>query len=229
VKNADLAQDGFAALIDEAKIDILKIPDLTRKGRHAGIRDRLLTRLSAASRASRSGGCWRSTADEEWQQRQITWAGMPEMMVAFLNAVAGAADIPMTRLLGMSPKGLQSNGDGEERDYQSMVRARQNELLCAGARPDRRAADPVRARFEAERRLLRVRAAQPDGREGRGIDKLDQVMTIARDQRLSSVALVVVHPDGTPQFFWSDAPSKGLLIGSVARLQAAIIRSVDDE
>jgi hypothetical protein len=29
VKNADLAQDGFAALIDEAKLDILKIPDLT--------------------------------------------------------------------------------------------------------------------------------------------------------------------------------------------------------
>jgi hypothetical protein len=74
---------------------------------------------------------------------------------------------------------------------------------------------------------LRVLDAEPVGADV--IDKLDQVMTIARDQRLSSVALVVVHPDGTPQFFWSDAPSKGLLIGSVARLQAAIIRSVDDE
>jgi hypothetical protein len=49
---------------------------------------------------------------------QVTWAGIPEVMDAFLTIVAGAADIPMTRLLGQSPKGLQSTGDGEERDYQ---------------------------------------------------------------------------------------------------------------
>jgi hypothetical protein len=36
----------------------------------------------------------------------------------------------MTRLLGQSPKGLQSTGDGEERDYQSMIKARQDELLA---------------------------------------------------------------------------------------------------
>lgn len=129
VRNADLAQDGFAALIDEAKIDIVKIPELTAKAGTDEYENRLMTRLSAASLGKST---WRMLAldgDEEWQQRQITWAGMPDMMVAFLNAVAGAADIPITRLLGMSPKGLQSNGDGEQKDYQSMVRARQNELL----------------------------------------------------------------------------------------------------
>jgi hypothetical protein len=36
----------------------------------------------------------------------------------------------MTRLLGQSPRGLQSTGDGEERDYQSMIKARQDELLA---------------------------------------------------------------------------------------------------
>jgi hypothetical protein len=43
-------------------------------------------------------------ADEEWEQFQVTWAGMPDIMVAYLNAVAGAADIPMTRLLGNRPR-----------------------------------------------------------------------------------------------------------------------------
>jgi phage-related protein (TIGR01555 family) len=130
VKNADLAQDGFAALIDEARLDIIKIPDLTNKAGTDEYETRLLTRLSAASVGKST---WRMLAidgAEEWEQRQVTWTGMPDMINVYLNAVAGAADIPMTRLLGQSPKGLQSNGDGEERDYQSMVRARQNELLC---------------------------------------------------------------------------------------------------
>jgi phage-related protein (TIGR01555 family) len=120
VKNADLAQDGFAALIDEAKIDILKIPDLT-PGPHAGIREPDAFPLVAAAQGK---SIWRAgdRRQREWQQKQVTWNGMPEIMVSFLNAVAGAADIPLTRLLGQSPKGLQSNGDGEERDYQSMVR-----------------------------------------------------------------------------------------------------------
>jgi phage-related protein (TIGR01555 family) len=130
VKNADLSQDGFAALIDEAKIDILKIPDLVARAATPEYENQMLSRLSAAAQGK---SIWRMLAidgSEDWQQKQITWNGMPEIMVSFLNAVAGAADIPLTRLLGVSPKGLQSNGDGEERDYQSMVKARQGELLC---------------------------------------------------------------------------------------------------
>jgi hypothetical protein len=130
VKNADMAQDGFAALIDEAKVDIIKIPDLIAQAATPEYESRMLSRLAAASQGKST---WRMLAidgAEEWDQRQITWAGMPDIMTAFLNAVAGAADIPLTRLLGVSPKGLQSNGDGEERDYQSMVRARQNEMLA---------------------------------------------------------------------------------------------------
>jgi phage-related protein (TIGR01555 family) len=129
VKNADLAQSGFAALIDEAKLDILKIPDLmvltaTQEGTQ-----QVLNRLSAANIGKSSWRALMLDAEEEWQQKQITWAGIPEIISAYLNVVAGAADIPVTRLLGQSPKGLQSTGDGEERDYHSMIRARQNELL----------------------------------------------------------------------------------------------------
>jgi hypothetical protein len=130
VRNADLAQDGFAALIDEAKLDILKIPDLTAKAATPDFEQRLMARLQAAAVGKST---WRALCidgEEEWEQKQVTWSGIPDIMVAFLNAVAGAADIPLTRLLGVSPKGLQSTGDGEERDYQSMVRARQNELLA---------------------------------------------------------------------------------------------------
>jgi phage-related protein (TIGR01555 family) len=97
VKNADMAQDGFAALIDEAKVDIIKIPDLIAQAATPEYENRMLSRLAAASQGKST---WRMLAidgAEEWDQRQITWAGMPDIMTAFLNAVAGAADIPLTR------------------------------------------------------------------------------------------------------------------------------------
>jgi hypothetical protein len=67
--------------------------------------------------------------------------------------------------------------------------------------------------------------AEPPGHDV--IEKIGEVLGIASSTRLSSVAIVIVHPDGSPQFFWSDAPSKGLLVGSVARLQHALLGSLD--
>jgi phage-related protein (TIGR01555 family) len=129
VKNADLAQSGFAALIDEAKLDILKIPNMMANIGTAEYESRLLARLAAAAQGKSTWRALMIDGDEEWDQKQITWTGIPAVMDSFLLIVAGAADIPMTRLLGQSPKGLQSTGDGEERDYQSMITARQDELL----------------------------------------------------------------------------------------------------
>lgn len=129
LQNADLAQDGFAALIDEARLDIIKIPGLMEGVGSAEYEQRLLDRLQAAKVGQSS---WRAKildGAEEWEQRQITWAGMPDIITSYLQMVAGAADIPITRLLGTSPKGLQSTGEGEEKDYHAMIEARQDEIL----------------------------------------------------------------------------------------------------
>jgi phage-related protein (TIGR01555 family) len=130
LKNADLSQDGFAALIDEAKIDILKVPGLTERALSSEYETKLLNRLTAAKLGK---SVWRTLmidGDEDWQHKQVTWAGMPDIINTYLQIISGAADIPVTRLLGQSPKGLQSSGDGERKDYHDMVAARQDELLA---------------------------------------------------------------------------------------------------
>lgn len=130
VRNADLAQAGFASLVDEAKIDILKLPKLSEIVATTEGEKQLTNRLAGMSAAKSMFRVLLLDSEDEWEQRQVTWAGIPDVMLAFLDVVAGAADIPMTRLLGQSPRGLQSTGDGEERDYHSMVKARQSELLA---------------------------------------------------------------------------------------------------
>jgi hypothetical protein len=130
VANADTASDGFSGLIDEAKIDIIKIPGLVSQAATPEYEERMTRRLAAAAQGKSTWRALMIDADEEWDQRQITWAGMPEMIFATLQVVCGAADTPITRLLGTSPKGMQSDGGGEERDYQTMVSAKQRVELA---------------------------------------------------------------------------------------------------
>ena len=59
--------------------------------------------------------------DEEYEQKNYAFAGLPPIMNQFFQAVSGAADIPMTRLLGQSPGGLNSTGDGDLRNYYDSI------------------------------------------------------------------------------------------------------------
>lgn len=138
VKNADLTQAGFADLVNEAKIDIIKIPDLMQQIVSAEYERALQARLTLAATAKSIHRALIIGGGEEWQQRQVAWSGMPDMIRAYLELVAGAADIPLTRLLGTSPGGLQSTGKGEEKNYLQMLEAmRAGELSRALDRLDR--------------------------------------------------------------------------------------------
>lgn len=129
VEDAATATAGFAALIDEAKLDIIKIPDLMQVWATAEHEERLQTRMAIANSAKSTHRALILDGNEDWNQRQVTWAGIPDVIMTFLEVVAGAADIPVTRLLGQSPKGLQSTGKGEQGDYHDKVEADQHELL----------------------------------------------------------------------------------------------------
>ncbi|WP_426163073.1 anti-CBASS protein Acb1 family protein [Sandarakinorhabdus sp. DWP1-3-1] len=129
VANADLAQAGFATLINEASQDIIGIPDLMQSVASAEYEALLMRRLALAQLSKSTHRALIKDAAETWEQRQVSWAGMPDVINTYLNVVAGAADIPVTRLLGTSPGGLGSTGAGEERDYLAMIGSQQDSEL----------------------------------------------------------------------------------------------------
>ncbi len=47
------------------------------------------------------------------------------MVRTFLQVAAGAADIPVTRLLGQSPAGMSATGESDTRNFYDMICARQ--------------------------------------------------------------------------------------------------------
>jgi phage-related protein (TIGR01555 family) len=129
VDNAEAAQSGFASLISKARLDIIKMPNLMANAATEEYEQRFMERMRLAGLGASTHQALVIDAEEDWQQRQVTWAGMPDIIKTYLSIVAGATGIPATRLLGKAPDGMNATGEGDERNYNTMVEGRQeNEL-----------------------------------------------------------------------------------------------------
>lgn len=132
VQNATTATSGFAALIDEAKVDIFKFKNLANtiadpNGGEAKMRKRIdLATTEKSIHRSIS-----LDAEDGWETRTLNFAGAKDMITTLMGIVAGAADIPATRLLGKSPDGLNATGESDSANYFQSVAAQQE----SGLRP----------------------------------------------------------------------------------------------
>jgi phage-related protein (TIGR01555 family) len=125
VKNANTATDGFATLIDEAKIDVFRFSQMADTLLQPDGDAKVQRRVELTSQGKSTHRAIFLDKEDEWETRQLTWAGMPDMIKTYLAIVAGAADIPATRLLGKSPDGQNATGESDEKNYRSGIRTRQ--------------------------------------------------------------------------------------------------------
>lgn len=125
IQNAEMASNGFASLIDRASIDTIKIPELGAYVSTAEGEARLIKRLDLLAQAASSHRARIVDALEEVDHQQVTWTGMPDIIRTYLAVVAGATDIPATRLLGKAPDGMNATGDGDLVNYYDMLAGKQ--------------------------------------------------------------------------------------------------------
>lgn len=129
VANATTVHNEFATLVMQAKIDLLKIPDLMANAGNAEYEKRFLRRMELANFGKSSHRALIIDASEDWEQRQLTLTGMGDLATTYMQLVAGAADIPSTRLLGSSPDGMNATGDSDQDNYNQMIRSKQDNEL----------------------------------------------------------------------------------------------------
>lgn len=138
IDNAEISQAAIATLLHELKTDTVWIPGLTEQIATEGAEALLAARIEGIARMQSmfnikllDGGDPdnEGVGKEEWETRELSFAQHPELLRAFVGIVAGAADIPVTRLMGESPGGLQSTGKGEQDDFNRMVAAKQTAEL----------------------------------------------------------------------------------------------------
>ncbi len=114
------------ALVGEAKLDVIKVRDLAGTlSTESGLK-RLQKRYSdGMALKSILGVTLIDSASEEWERKQVNFAHLPELIQQRLEIVAAAARMPVTKLLGQSPGGMNATGESDLRNYYDMINGRQ--------------------------------------------------------------------------------------------------------
>ncbi len=119
-------QENIGSLLHEATIDIIKIPELMSLISSPDTEKELQKRFGVAKLQKSVNRMLLMDAEEEYEQHQQSFAGLHEILEKMLNIVAGAADIPITRLFGQSPGGMNSTGESDLRNYYDNLASQQN-------------------------------------------------------------------------------------------------------
>ncbi|WP_145256952.1 DUF1073 domain-containing protein [Pseudomonas sp. DE0157] len=125
IKQSDSTMGNVASLVFEAKVDVIKIPDFMNQLQDPAYKNQVLERLRLAAMAKGINGQILLDAQEEYDSKSASFGSLPDIIDRFLQAVAGAADIPLTRLAGQSPAGMSSTGESDLRNYYDRIQAMQ--------------------------------------------------------------------------------------------------------
>lgn len=82
---------------------------------------RMYAMLSAINTMENSLGIRLVNKGDDIQQLQYSFSGLPEVMDSAMMDMAGATGIPVTRLFGRSPAGMNSTGESDERMYRQAL------------------------------------------------------------------------------------------------------------
>lgn len=119
--------ENTASLVHEAKIDIIKTPDLANQIEHKA--GSIVKRFGLVSMLKSNNGTVLLDKEEEFQSKAYNFSGLPDLMQEFAIQLSGAADIPYTILFGRSPSGLSATGEHDLKNYYDTVGSYQRDYL----------------------------------------------------------------------------------------------------
>ena len=124
----------IAQLVFQANLTTLKMSDfgeLLAVGTE-GQRRQVLEAVAQENRLRTSFGLQILSAGDTLETHSYSFSGLSEIYEAFMMDMAGAAEIPATKLFGRSPQGLNATGESDLRNYYEMIAQLQERSL----RPD---------------------------------------------------------------------------------------------
>lgn len=117
VQHMDSTMANMASLVFEAKVDVLKFEGFADLMADQSNDAQVTRRLQTQAAMKGINGALVIDAKDDYEQKSANFAGLPDVVAKFMDAVAGASRIPVTRLYGRAAVGLSGSGDGDERVY----------------------------------------------------------------------------------------------------------------
>ena len=128
-RNASSAN--IAQLIFQANVAAMKISDygeVLGMGTQAQ-RQQLYRTVEEMNRLRTSFGIALMGTEDSYEQHPYSFAGVAEVYETFMMDMAGAAEIPATKLFGRAPQGMNATGESDMKNYYEMISQLQERVL----------------------------------------------------------------------------------------------------
>lgn len=114
-------------IVDQSKTDVLYI-DGFNQGVAAGREDDFATIARAMGSIRGSTGALMLDATARWEQKELAFTGLTDILKNSRDDVAGSCDMPLTRLFGQSAAGFASGAEDNQKYYESIASLQESRL-----------------------------------------------------------------------------------------------------
>ena len=121
----------IAQLVFQANVTTLKSDDIiaTMATGTLEAQENVLKALALENDLRSSHGVQLLSSNDEMQNQSYNFAGLPDISEHFMINMAGAAEIPATKLFGRSPAGENATGESDLQNYYEMIVSLQERML----------------------------------------------------------------------------------------------------
>ena len=125
------ASANIAQLIFQANLRILKMQDFGQLLTATSPQQQreLYQVLSAQAQLMNSMGVQVMDSTDSFESLQYTFSGVADVYELFMMDIAGASEIPATKLFGRAPQGMNATGESDLRNYYDSIQQKQEAVL----------------------------------------------------------------------------------------------------
>lgn len=121
---------GAAQLVYKAYLRTYKVENLREVIAAGGkMRQALVEQIKFMRQFQSNEGITLMDSKDEFEAHSYAFGGLSDVMIHMCQQLSGGAQIPMTRLFGQSPMGMNSTGESDMRNYYDSINAQQESRL----------------------------------------------------------------------------------------------------
>lgn len=129
----DSTTAGAAQLVYKAHLRTMKVKGFRQLVATGGkMYDAFIEQMKLVRTMQSNEGLTVLDGDDEFETHQYTFSGLDAVLLQFGQQLSGATQIPLVRLFGQSPAGLNSTGESDLRTYYDGVATQQDQKLRPG-------------------------------------------------------------------------------------------------
>lgn len=128
ISDCDRISKAISYLVEEAAIDVYRVEGLNQLVA-AGQEEIILNRFKIGNRLKSFVRAFVLDKKDEYEKKTYNFTGLPEIDDRAIQKIAGGSNIPVTRLIGISPGGMNATGESDQKNYNQFVVSIQDNKL----------------------------------------------------------------------------------------------------